>query len=321
MLAAISDLPRSQSLRKAFRIRTTKTGCLLVIDYIGHPEAACDGVVEHRHAENGAWRLARRTLLDPGEHLRCHRLLIDGAETLEVRLGGGAYEDRPGHADWRPRRPSCARNSSLSLNPRSEPSSACRRTSLTGPNPARGGGGRAGQRRPRGPSPPRQVQTSPRADGLDAVVIAEQQLLGVVAPPLANAELGQGDDGVEPGEVDDPVPPSPTPTSPPTWPGSPASWPSTCCSPPPLYSPTLPVAIQPRSRTRLVRPGAQGRGDGCRAQQLEPWRSFSSTTSVKNGEVDFARTDDCFVSTFTATPRDCYGHRVLDTPFDRRPTP
>ncbi len=53
------------------------------------------------------------------------------AQVLEVRFGGSAYEDLPNHAERRPRRSNWARYASLSVNPGSEPSSACRRSSST----------------------------------------------------------------------------------------------------------------------------------------------------------------------------------------------
>jgi len=104
---------------------------VLVIDHIGDPKPTWNMVVEHPYPQDIARRSARRTVVDPSEHLRCESLLVVNAQTLEVRLSGGAYEDLPGHAERRPRRSRWARNSSLSVNPGREPSAACCRSSST----------------------------------------------------------------------------------------------------------------------------------------------------------------------------------------------
>lgn len=95
-------------------------------------------------------------------------------------------------------------------------------------------------------------------------------------------------------------------------------------TPSPLYSPALPVAVQPASVRvqttveNLDWAGPVPNGDTIAGElaKLQPWRSFSATTTVKNGDEDFAKVYGCFVSPLTATPTDCYGHRFADTPWD-----
>jgi hypothetical protein len=92
----------------------------------------------------------------------------------------------------------------------------------------------------------------------------------------------------------------------------------------PIYSPTLPAPVQPdsiRLQTTVENldwSGAVPSGDTMAAEmaKLEPWRSFSATVDVRNGDRDFARIYDCFSSVLTTVPTDCYGHRFADTPYD-----
>lgn len=95
-------------------------------------------------------------------------------------------------------------------------------------------------------------------------------------------------------------------------------------TPSPLYSPVLPPAVQPRTiRVDTTVEDVDWAGavpDGghiaAALDRLEPWRTFSSTTAVRDGDVDFDRVYDCFVSATTATPHDCYGHSFYGTPYD-----
>jgi hypothetical protein len=95
-------------------------------------------------------------------------------------------------------------------------------------------------------------------------------------------------------------------------------------TPSPLYSTALPVPVQPTSvrvQTTVENldwsgPVPSGAVMATELSKLEPWRTFSATTAVKNGDTDFARTYDCFASLLTSVPQDCYGHRFAGTPAD-----
>jgi len=95
-------------------------------------------------------------------------------------------------------------------------------------------------------------------------------------------------------------------------------------APSPLFSPTLPAPVQPRTIRvettveNLDWAGPVPNGDVITRElsALEPWRTFSATNTIKDGDADFARTFDCFSSVLTGVQRDCYGHRFADTAFD-----
>ena len=76
---------------------------MVLVDDVGDSETTRELVVEHPDTHDISRGQSRRTDLYSSEHLRGDGDAVPVAQFLEVRLGGGSYEDLPGHADRRPR--------------------------------------------------------------------------------------------------------------------------------------------------------------------------------------------------------------------------